>query len=64
VRALEDRQGTKISCLEEIAFYNRWILKEQLLVLAAGYKGGPYGKYLMIVAEFAVQNTHGMSETL
>jgi glucose-1-phosphate thymidylyltransferase len=54
VRALEDRQGTKISCLEEIAFRNGWITSDQLLVLAASYKGGPYGAYLNQIAEEAI----------
>ena len=50
VRALEDRQGTKISCLEEIAFRNGWITKGELVDLAKKYRGGPYGVYLEMVA--------------
>ena len=50
VRALEDRQGTKISCLEEISFHNAWITKSELLEIAKSYKGGPYGVYLEMVA--------------
>ena len=34
VRVLEDRQGVKVSCLEEIAWRNGWITDEQLLELA------------------------------
>ncbi|MEI6406009.1 MAG: glucose-1-phosphate thymidylyltransferase RfbA [Actinomycetes bacterium] len=50
VRALEERQGTKISCLEEIAFRHGWISKSELLDLAAAYKSSPYGAYLYMVA--------------
>lgn len=46
VKIVEERQGNKISCLEEIAWRNRWIDNSQLLILADKYKGNPYGKYL------------------
>jgi glucose-1-phosphate thymidylyltransferase len=51
VRALEDRQGTKISCLEEIAFRNKWISRSELMKLAERSPGSDYGKYLMMIAE-------------
>lgn len=51
VRALEDRQGIKIACLEEIAYRNRWIAKTQLLEIADSYKGGDYSKYLRMLSE-------------
>ena len=51
VRALEDRQGIKIACLEEIAYRNRWISKTQLLEIADSYKGGDYSKYLRMLSE-------------
>ncbi len=51
VRALEDRQGVKIACLEEIAYRNRWISKTQLLEIADSYKGGDYSKYLRMLSE-------------
>lgn len=51
VRALEDRQGTKISCLEEIAFRNKWISRSELKKLAERSPGSDYGKYLMMIAE-------------
>jgi glucose-1-phosphate thymidylyltransferase len=51
VRALEDRQGTKISCLEEIAFRNKWISRSELIKLAERSPGSDYGKYLMMIAE-------------
>jgi glucose-1-phosphate thymidylyltransferase len=47
VRILEERQGLKISCPEEIAYGAGWIPEEQLIKLARAYGNGPYGNYLM-----------------
>ncbi len=49
VRTIEQRQGTRIGCLEEIAFQQGWIDREQLRALAKGAKG-PYADYLVTVA--------------
>ena len=38
-----------VSCIEEIAFRNGWISKEELLSLASGYKT-EYGRYLEYIA--------------
>jgi glucose-1-phosphate thymidylyltransferase len=46
VQIIEERQGSKISCLEEIAWNNGWISDGQLLEIAAAYKGNPYSTYL------------------
>ncbi len=46
VQIIEERQGSKISCLEEIAWRNAWISSEDLLKIAADYKNNPYGIYL------------------
>jgi glucose-1-phosphate thymidylyltransferase len=46
VKIIEERQGYKISCLEEIAWRNKWINDEQLLSLAYGYNGNPFEQYL------------------
>jgi glucose-1-phosphate thymidylyltransferase len=46
VKIVEERQGNKIACLEEIAWRNKWISDSQLLKLAEGYKGNSYGNYL------------------
>jgi glucose-1-phosphate thymidylyltransferase len=51
VRALEERQGTKISCLEEIAFRNGWISQKELIEISNTFKGNSYGNYLKLVAE-------------
>ncbi|MCD7825555.1 MAG: glucose-1-phosphate thymidylyltransferase RfbA [Clostridiaceae bacterium] len=51
VRVIENRQGIKISAVEEIAFKNGWIDKERLLDSANQYGKSTYGKHLKQVAE-------------
>jgi glucose-1-phosphate thymidylyltransferase len=51
VRVVEDRQGMKIACLEEIAYRNGWITRNQLLELALTYKASNYSSYLNSIAE-------------
>lgn len=51
VRVIENRQGLKISCVEEISYKNGWINKETLLKSASKYGKSPYGKHLKNVAE-------------
>ena len=46
VQIIEERQGSKISCLEEIAWRNGWIDKDTLNKIALEYGANPYGKYL------------------
>ena len=50
VKVVEERQGTKIGCIEEVAFYRRFIGREQLLRLADKYQSSGYGDYLIRVA--------------
>ena len=47
VSAIENRQGFKIACIEEIAFEKGYISKEQLIAIAQEYRGNDYGKYLL-----------------
>jgi glucose-1-phosphate thymidylyltransferase len=47
IATLEQRQGLKVSCPEEIAYRNRWIGAEQLEKLAQPLLKNGYGKYLM-----------------
>lgn len=51
VRMVEQRQGVKISALEEIAYRFGWITKPQLLESANRYGKSPYGKHLRSVAD-------------
>ena len=46
VRAIEERQGLQISCIEEIAWHKGWIDDAQLHRLADGYGKSTYGVYL------------------
>jgi len=47
IQAIENRQGLKVACIEEIAFEMGYISKEQLLVLAEPLKKNGYGQYLI-----------------
>lgn len=51
VRVIEQRQGNKIGCIEEIAYRLGFISKEQLLALANSLNKSGYGTYLKNVAE-------------
>lgn len=46
VETIEKRQGYKIACLEEIAFYNEWLNQEQVLLFSEKYRKSTYGDYL------------------
>ena len=46
VRVIEKRQGTKIGCIEEVAFHNGFITKKQLMESAAALSKSGYGAYL------------------
>ncbi|MGP6489274.1 glucose-1-phosphate thymidylyltransferase RfbA [Duffyella gerundensis] len=46
VHTIENRQGLKVACLEEIAFRNGWLGIEDLIVRAEELKKTAYGKYL------------------
>jgi glucose-1-phosphate thymidylyltransferase len=51
VRVIEKRQGTNIGCIEEIAFRNGFISKEQLIEQGEALKKSRYGEYLLKVAK-------------
>ena len=50
IATIQKRQGMYVSCIEEIAFRNGWLSKDQMLELAKGYKTD-YGRYLEYIAE-------------
>jgi len=51
VQTVQNRQGLVISAPEEIAYYEKWITKEQLMKSAELYGKSPYGEHLRRVAE-------------
>ncbi len=51
VQTVQNRQDVVISAPEEIAYYEKWISKEQLTETAAMYGKSPYGEHLRRVAE-------------
>ena len=51
IQTIEQRQGLKISCIEEIAFKKGFITKEQLIKLAEPLMKSQYGEYLINIAE-------------
>lgn len=53
VRVIEKRQGYKISCPEEIAFYLGWIDAAQLEALGKTIAKSAYGKYLLNIAHLS-----------
>ena len=50
VQTVENRQGLKVACLEEIAFGNGWLSKTTLLEQAEVLKKTSYGEYLFRIA--------------
>jgi glucose-1-phosphate thymidylyltransferase len=50
IETVQKRQGMYVSCIEELAYTNGWINRENLLQLAEGYKTS-YGEYLRYIAE-------------
>jgi glucose-1-phosphate thymidylyltransferase len=55
VHTIEQRQGWKVACLEEIAYTNGWITAEQVATQAEKLKKTGYGQYLLGLLEPASQ---------
>jgi len=51
IQTIENRQGLKVACIEEIAYEMGYINKEQLITLAQPLKKNQYGQYLLRRAE-------------
>jgi glucose-1-phosphate thymidylyltransferase len=47
IQTIEDRQGLKVACVEEIAYHQGWITERQVEKLAAPMAKNEYGKYLL-----------------
>ena len=50
VQTIQQRQGLKIACVEEIAFHQGWITQVQLKALGQAMAKNEYGQYLLRVA--------------
>jgi glucose-1-phosphate thymidylyltransferase len=51
VKIIEERQGQKISCLEEISWRNKWISDSELEKIAGVFRTNEYGNYLSKLVE-------------
>lgn len=51
IEVIEKRQGLKVACLEEIAYKQGWISREQLIKAATPMAKNGYGQYLLRLAE-------------
>ena len=51
VQVIEERQGLKIACLEELGYRNGWVTKEKLIEVAVSLGNTPYGNYVKMIAE-------------
>ena len=47
IETIQERQGNYVACIEEIAYRNGWITKEELIKLAEPLLKTDYGKYLI-----------------
>lgn len=53
IRVIEKRQGIQVAAVEEIAYRQGWISKEELLASAKKYGKSPYGEFLKLVVDGA-----------
>ncbi len=60
IATLEQRQGLKASCIEEIAFKRGFINKNQLIALAEQVRNSQYGKYLLRIASDEINVFEGL----
>lgn len=52
IETIEQRQGLRVCCPEEIAYFNYWIDADQLKKLAAPLSKNGYGQYLLALLEY------------
>ena len=51
IHTIEQRQGFKVACLEEIAYRKGWLTKDEVLVQAKILSKTQYGQYLQMLVE-------------
>lgn len=51
IKTVENHQHRKVACLEEIAYLNKWITKNQLINIYESMKNNEYGLYLKAIAD-------------
>ena len=51
IQNIEQRQGYKVACIEEVAYYKGWISSEELTALAQPLKKTEYGQYMIEMAK-------------
>jgi len=56
IQTIEERQGLKVACIEEIAYKQGYIDRRQLLSLAEPLKKNQYGNYLLKIADEQTYN--------
>jgi glucose-1-phosphate thymidylyltransferase len=56
IQTIEERQGLKISCIEEIAYKQGFITRDQLVNLAEPFSKNQYGKYLLKIVDEQIFN--------
>ena len=50
IRVIEERQGFKVGCIEEVAWRKGWISTDQLITLGHSFTSNEYGRYLLRIA--------------
>ena len=50
IRVIEERQGFKVGCIEEVAWRKGWISTEELITLGKNFENNVYGQYLLRIA--------------
>lgn len=51
VQTIQNRQGLKVACVEEIGFKQGWLSREELLIQGERFRKNEYGQYLLKLAE-------------
>jgi glucose-1-phosphate thymidylyltransferase len=52
VRTIQNRTGLYLACIEEIAYNNKWITKEELISIGLSYEKTEYGQYIINLVKY------------